>query len=178
MSATSTATTWQIDPSHSELSFRIRHLVGRVRGTFERWTGTVVADPASLAGGRATVAVEAASINTQNADRDAHLRTGDFFLAEQHPQLTFASRALSVQGDAITLEGDLTIRGITKPVTFTGSYLGHTVDPWGNERIGFEVTGKVNRKEFGVSWNQALDRGGVMLGDDVEISIALEAVKQ
>lgn len=170
--------TWQIDAVHSELSFRIRHLVGKVRGTFQQWSGTITADPAALDKGSVSVTIKSASVFTDNPDRDKHLKSPDFFSVEQFPELTFVSKSVSVKGDKVTLSGDLTIRGTTKPVTLTGTYNGITKDPWGKERIGFDVGTTINRKDFGLMWNKALDQGGVMLGDDVQIGITLEAVKQ
>jgi polyisoprenoid-binding protein YceI len=168
---------WQIDASHSELSFRIRHLVSRVRGGFNTWSGTIVADPASLAGGSVSVDIQAASIDTNNERRDTHLRSGDFFDAENHPTITFRSTRVVARGRELTVHGNLTIRGVTKPVVLEGRMLevGGTA---GRRRIGFEAEGTINRMDYGVAWNRAAEGGGVVLGDEVTISIAIEAVEQ
>jgi polyisoprenoid-binding protein YceI len=169
--------TYQIDPVHSELSFRIRHLMGRVFGTFTDWEGTVTVDPADLSTLRADVTVRTASIHTLNDQRDAHLRTPDFFAADEFPTMTFRSTRAVVAGDEVALHGDLTIRGTTKPVVLTGRYRGAGVDPWGGQRIAFEATTTIDRQDFGVSFNQVVEGVG-MIGDEVEISIAIEAVRQ
>jgi len=170
--------TYQIDPVHSELSFRVRHLIGRVAGTFNEWSGTLVLDPADLAGGRVDVTVQTASINTLNADRDAHLRTPDFFATDSFPTMTFRSQRVEVNGDQLKVHGDLTLRGVTKPVVLSGRYLGRIgQDPWGKERVAFLASTTLNRHDFGVSFNQPAE-GMSMIGDEVDIEIAIEAVKQ
>ena len=169
--------TYEIDPVHSELTFRIRHLTGRVFGTFNEWGGTVTTNPADLSQTHVNVTVQTASINTLNEQRDAHLRTDDFFDVENHPTMTFTSNRVVVNGNSIALEGDLTIRGTTKPVVLMGEYLGQGPDPWGGERIAFVASTKIDRQDFGVHFNQMVEGVG-MIGDEVEISIAIEAVKQ
>lgn len=169
---------WQIDRTHSELTFRIRHLVSRVRGSFDDWQGTLVADPANLAGGAVEVAIRTASINTANERRDNHLRSADFFDAENHPQITFRSTRVEVRGPSIRVHGDLTIRGTTRPVVLEGQYLGITRDAQGRERMGFEAETRINRHDFGVSWNNVAEGGGLVLGDEVTISIAIAAVRR
>lgn len=172
------AATYVIDPVHSELSFRIRHLVGRVAGTFTEWGGTVVVDPADLAGGSVEVTVQTASISTLNADRDAHLRTPDFFAADSFPTMTFRSSRVEVDGDRLKVHGDLTLRGKTKPVVLDGRYTGRIAkDPWGGERIAFVASTTIDRQDFGVSFNQTVEEMSV-IGDEVEIEIAIEAVRQ
>ncbi len=170
--------TYEIDPVHSELSFRVRHLVGRVAGTFNDWGGTVVLDPADLSGGKVEVTVQTASINTLNPDRDAHLRTPDFFAVESFPTMAFRSSRVEVVGTQVKVYGDLTLRGVTKPVVLDGVYLGRIEqDPWGAERVAFQAKTKINRQDYGVSFNQALEKM-TMIGDEVEIEIAIEAVRQ
>jgi polyisoprenoid-binding protein YceI len=170
--------TYQIDPVHSELTFRVRHLIGRVAGTFNEWSGTLQLDPNDLQGGKVDVTVQTASINTLNGDRDAHLRTPDFFAVDSFPTMTFRSNRVEVNGDRLKVHGDLTLRGITKPVVLDGRYLGRLEkDPWGAERVAFLATTTINRQDFGVSFNQALETM-TMIGDQVEIEIAIEAVKQ
>lgn len=170
--------TYRIDPVHSELSFRIRHLVGRVTGTFTEWGGELQADPATLAGGSVKVTVQTKSIHTLNVDRDAHLRTPDFFAADSFPVMTFSSRRVEMVGNNVEVFGDLTLRGRTHPVVLRGIYRGRVIkDPWGAERIAFEATTTINRQDFGVSFNQLIEEMSV-IGDDVDLAIAIEAVRQ
>lgn len=172
------APTWQIDATHSELSFRIRHYVTRVRGTFASWNGSIVADPQSLDKGAVQVTIDSKSIDTNNERRDNHLRSNEFFATDSFPTLSFKSGKVEVKGEAIKVWGDLTIRGITKPVMLEGAYNGIAKDAQGKDRIGFEASTKINRLDHKVTWNRALEGGGVMLGDEVEINIQIEAVKQ
>ncbi len=174
---TSAVSNWKIDAAHSELTFRIRHLVTRVRGTFDQWGGTITADPRNLSGGAVQVSINTASIDTDNTRRDEHLRGGDFFDAANHPAITFQSRNVRVQGKKIRVAGDLTIRGVTKPVVLQGEYLGTTRDASGKQRLGFEAETTINRHDFGVSWNRAVETGA-MLGDDVTITLVVAAVEQ
>jgi polyisoprenoid-binding protein YceI len=168
---------WQIDASHSELTFRIRHLVSRVRGQFNTWSGTIVADPASLAGGSVSVDIQTASIDTNQERRDTHLRSADFFDAENHPTITFRSTRVVANGRSISVHGNLTIRGVTKPVVLEGEML-DVGGAAGRRRIGFEAQTTINRMDYGVSWNRGAEGGGVVLGDEVTINIAIEAVEQ
>jgi polyisoprenoid-binding protein YceI len=168
---------WQIDQSHSELSFRIRHLVSRVSGQFNTWSGTITADPASLAGGSVSVDIQTASIDTNHERRDTHLRSADFFDAQNHPTITFRSTRVVAQGRELQVHGNLTIRGITKPVVLEGRML-EVGGAAGRRRIGFEAETRINRMDYGVSWNRAAEGGGLTLGDEVTISIAIEAVEQ
>ena len=172
------ASTWAIDPVHSELTFRIRHYVTKVRGTFGKWGGTIVADPKGLAGGTVEVSIDAKSIDTNMEMRDNHLRSNDFFATDSFPTLTFKSTRVEVAGSAVRVFGNLTIRGITRPVVLAGEYGGASKGTDGKERIGFEASTKVNRMDYHVAWNRAIEGGGVMLGDEVEINITVEAVKQ
>ncbi|HEX8453536.1 MAG TPA: YceI family protein [Longimicrobium sp.] len=169
--------TWRIDQAHSDISFRIRHLVSRVRGTFNDWSGTIVADPRNLAGGSVQVEIKTASIDTNNERRDTHLRSGDFFDAEKHPTIIFRSTRVQTRGRQITVTGNLTMRGITRPVVLRGE-LTPPAGAAGKRRIGFEASTTVNRQDFQVAWNRAAEGGGVVLGDEVEISITVEAVEQ
>ena len=169
--------TWRIDATHSELSFRIRHLVSRVRGQFNTWSGTITADPASLAGGSVSVDIQTASIDTNNERRDTHLRSADFFDAENHPTITFRSTRVVMSDDELQVHGNLTIRGVTKAVVLEGRTLGVT-GAAGQRRIGFEAETRINRMDYGVSWNRAAEAGGAVLGDEVTISITLAAVEQ
>jgi polyisoprenoid-binding protein YceI len=167
---------WRIDATHSELSFRIRHLVSRVRGTFGEWSGHLVADPANLAGGSVEVDIATASIDTRHERRDAHLRSDDFFDAANHPNITFRSRRVEADGDDLRVHGDLTIRGVTRPVVLEGRLLEVAGEP-GRRRMALEATTTIDRMDYGVSWNRAAEIGGVVLGDEVQISILVAAVE-
>ena len=168
---------YQIDVSHSELSFRIRHLLGRVNGGFGEWGGTILIDSVTPANSRVDVAIKSATIDTRNAQRDGHLKSADFFAADSFPEITFKSRNVNKQGNKLRILGDLTIRGKTKPVVLVGEYGGAFKDPWGKMRTAFTASTTINRHDFGVSWNKAVETGS-MLGDEVTIDIALEAVQQ
>ena len=168
---------YQIDATHSELSFRIRHLLGRVSGGFGEWGGTIAIDTVNPANSKVDVTIKTATIDTRNAQRDAHLRSADFFAADSFPTITFKSRKVALQGSRLTVLGDLTIRGRTKPVTLAGEYAGTFKDAMGGARTAFTATTTIDRNDFGVAWNKAVETGA-MLGDDVTIEIAIEAVKQ
>jgi polyisoprenoid-binding protein YceI len=167
---------WTVDPAHSEVSFRVRHLTGRVRGNFRDYTASLSADPAQLTSGTVTVDVKTASVNTENEKRDGHLRSPDFFDVEQFPSMTFRSTRVEANGKEVAITGDLTIKGVTKPVVLKGTYNGKVVDPWGKERLGFEVSGTIDRRDFGLTWNKLVE-GSSLVGDEVTIDIAIEAVK-
>jgi polyisoprenoid-binding protein YceI len=167
---------WRIDANHSDITFRIRHLVTRVSGTFDRWAADLRADPGDWTGGSVSVTIETASINTRQERRDNHLRTDDFFDAANHPQITFTSRRVTADGDRLRIEGDLTIRGVTKPVVLDAELIALTAGADGSRRVGFHATTRVNRHDFGVSWNRAAEGGGLVLADDVDIEINLAAV--
>jgi polyisoprenoid-binding protein YceI len=170
--------TWTIDTVHSEVSFRIRHLVSKVPGTFASWRGTIVADPADLKDASVDVRITTASITTRNERRDAHLRSPDFFAADSFPEISFKSKAVEVSGSSIRITGDLTMRGVTKPVVLTGEYGGTSGPPEPRkQRIGFSVSTKINRLDYGVKYNRAVEGGGMLLGDDVDITINIEAVR-
>lgn len=170
-------TSYQIDATHSELSFRIRHLLGRVNGGFGEWGGTILIDSVTPANSKVDVAIKSATIDTKNAQRDGHLKSPDFFAADSFPEITFKSRSVNKQGNKLRILGDLTIRGRTKPVVLLGEYGGAFKDPWGKQRVAFTAATTVNRHDFGVSWNKAVESGS-MLGDEVTIDIAIEAVQQ
>lgn len=171
-----TVNTWIIDKNHSELTFRVRHMVSHVRGTFTEWEGAIEADPADLSNGSVAVSILVASVDTQHERRDSDLRSPRFFDAEQFPTMTFSSTAVEVEGSAIRVTGDLTIRDSTHSVVLEGTYLGSQTDR-DRTRIGFDVTTTINRHEFGVSFNRVLEGGGIWVGDDVEISIAIAAIR-
>ncbi len=174
---TTTPTTWAIDKTHSELTFRVRHLVSRVRGTFTDWDGTLTAEPNQWNGGSVVVNVRTASIQTNNDRRDTHLRSGDFFDVEKFPAMTFRSTKVEVTGNEVTLTGELTIKDVTKTVVLKGDFLGMTAGQGGRDRIGFEVSTTVNRLDYGLTWNRAAEGGGVVLGDEVAIDVVIAAVK-
>ena len=170
--------TWKIDATHSELLFRIRHLVSKVTGTFTDWDGTITGDPTDWKTGSVVVNIRTASISTNNQRRDTHLRSADFFDAANYPEMTFKSTSVVVNGESVTLNGDLTLRGVTKPIVLTGTFNGVLPSSDGRDKVGFEVTTKINRLDFGVSWNRAVEGGGALLGDEVTIQVTIEAVKQ
>lgn len=163
--------TWTVDHDHTEIGFSVRHLaISKVKGVFESFDATVIAAENPL-DSSVTVTVDMASINTKNADRDAHLRTNDFFAIDEYPTLTFVSTGLRIEGDALLLDGDLTLRGVTKPVTLTGEFGGIATDPYGTVKAAASGSTVISRSEFGVNWNAALETGGFLLGDDVTITI-------
>jgi polyisoprenoid-binding protein YceI len=171
---------WEIDSSHSGIHFSVRHMVvAKVRGQFARWSGTVLAEDGDLARAKANVVIDASSIETGVADRDAHLKSPDFFDVANFPEITFTSNGVEKQSDeALRVTGDLTIRGVTREVVLEVEYAGRTKDPWGNDRAGFTAKTAIDRKDFGLTWNQVLEAGGVMVGDRITIEIEVEAVKQ
>ena len=177
MSATATAVkTFAIDKTHSEAIFQVRHLVTKVRGRFTDLAGSIAFDEASPVNSTVTFTIQAASIDTGTPDRDAHLRSQDFFHVEQYPAITFASTAIAARGgDQYDVTGDLTMRGVTKRITLPVTFLGKAKDPWGNEKIGFETETTINRKDFGLTWNAALETGGFLVGDEVKISVSIQA---
>lgn len=175
--APATTRTYAIDKAHSEVGFQVRHLVSRVRGRFSDFEGTIDYDAADPTRSAVHVTIRAASIDTNEASRDTHLRSTDFFAAEEHPTLAFVSTAIRRTGeDTFDVEGRLTIRGITKPVTLHATALGTAKDPWGNDKVGFEAEGTLNRKEYGLLWNAALETGGFLVGDEVKVSLSIQAV--
>ena len=172
-----TTTTYIIDKAHSEVTFQVRHLLSKVRGRFSDFKGTIEYDEENPERSLVNVDVHAASIDTSERDRDAHLRSADFFDAEKIPALTFRSTGIQRNGDGtFALAGDLTIHGVTRSVSFEASLLGKAKDPWGNERLAFEAETTINRKDFGLTWNAALETGGFLVGDEVTISVSVQAV--
>ncbi len=171
--------TWDIDVGHSAIHFWVRHMViSKVHGRFARWSGAVQLDEQDLSRSSVSVRVDAASIDTQVADRDAHLRSADFLDVARFPDLTFASTRVERSGSALRITGDLTLHGVTREVVLEAEFAGTGKDPWGNERAGFSARTSLDRREFGLAWNAALETGGLLVGEKVEISIELEAVKQ
>ena len=173
------ADTYAIDKGHSEAAFTIKHLVSKVSGRFNDFGGNVSLDPANPAQSSVEFTIKTASINTDNADRDKHLKSPDFFDVEKNPEITFKSSKVTAAGkDKFNVDGALTMRGVTKQVTLPVEFQGFVKDPWGNEKAGFAVETTLNRKDYGLVWNKALDQGGYLLGDDVKIVINLEAAKK
>lgn len=170
--------TWVIDPTHTEVGFSVRHLaISKVRGKFESFSGTFVTAENPL-DSSVHASVEVASINTNQADRDGHLRTGDFFAAEEFPEFTFASTGVRENGDGFLVDGNLTLRGVTKPVTFDFEFGGFGADAYGNYKAGFSAKTVVKRNDFGIAWNAPLETGGVLLGNDVTITLEVQAALQ
>jgi len=173
-----TAGTWTIDPSHTEVGFSVRHLMGKVRGKFEEFEGTIVtsADPDTSS---ATATIQLASINTGTADRDNHLRSSDFFSVEEHPVMAFASTGVKQTGDdSYVILGDLTIKGVTRTTELDVDFLGEGGDPWGGTRIGLEATTQISRKDYGIDFNIPVQGDKVMIGDKITVTVGAEAVLQ
>ena len=168
-----------LDPTHTTLSFVTRHaMVTKVRGSFEKFEGSAVVDAANPAASSLDVKIETASVDTRNADRDAHLRSGDFFDAEQFPYITFKGTDFAVKGDVVEVTGDMTIKDVTRSVTFPLEYQGEAKDPFGNTRVGFEGSVQVLRSDFGLTWNAALETGGVLVSDKVTLELEISAIVQ
>jgi polyisoprenoid-binding protein YceI len=171
--------TYTLDPAHSRIGFVARHaMVTKVRGAFNEFTGTAVLDGANPADSRVEVTIEAASIDTRNAQRDEHLRGNDFLAMQEYPKITFTSTGVR-QAAETTFEvtGDLTIKGVTKSITIPFTFEGAATDPFGNQRVGFEGSVTINRKDYGVTWNAALEGGGVLVSDKVTLEFEISAVK-
>lgn len=174
------ATKWNIDNSHSEIHFKVKHLmVSWVTGSFKQFNATVETSNEDISTAKLHFTADINSISTNNEQRDAHLKTGDFFEAEKYPQLIFESDKLEkIDEENYKVYGTLTMRGVSKKIILNAEYGGKTQDPWGNTRIGFSVSGKINRKDFGVSFSMISETGGILLGEDVTISANAEFVKQ
>lgn len=175
-----TTRTWLIDPTHSAVTFTVRHMVvAKVRGTFRAWRGDVRLDPADLTRSDIRVAIDVSSIDTGVGDRDTHLRSADFFDVERFPEMTFQSKRIEAAAkDRYRVLGDLTIRDVTREVTLDVELGGEAKDPWGNRRLGFSARASIDRRDFGLVWNQVLETGGVLVGDRVDIDVDLEAVEK
>ena len=171
-------TTWALDPVHSSVEFAVRHLmITTVKGRFAGVQGTVVLDDATPSGSSAEITIQGSSIDTREPQRDAHLRSADFFDVEKFPTLTFRSTSVrDWQDEGFTLVGDLTIHGVTREVALDVTNEGRTKDPWGGERAGFTATTKIKRSEFGLTWNQLLETGGLAVSDEVKISLDIQLV--
>ena len=170
---------WQIDPAHTHVQFSVRHMmITKVRGEFEKFSGSVNLDETEPTNTTVNVDVETASVNTRDGQRDNHLRSADFFNSEEFPTMSFRSKRVERTGEMTAkLIGDLTIRDVTKEVALNVEYFGILKNPWGMQVAGFSATTRINRKDFGLVWNVALETGGMLVGEDVDISIEVELVK-
>jgi polyisoprenoid-binding protein YceI len=169
---------YEFDKSHTTVGFQVRHIVTNVGGKFQDFAGTIQVDKAKPESSSVEFTIQAASINTNEPKRDEHLKSPDFFDVANHPTITFRSTSVKPAGkDVYEVTGDLTMRGVTKRVTLPVTFLGEGKDPWGNEKIGFELSTVVNRKDYGINWNKTLDAGGVLVADEVRIQISVEANK-
>jgi polyisoprenoid-binding protein YceI len=179
LDAVKAAQTYAIDKMHSEVAFQVRHLLTKVRGRFTEFAGTVLLDQDHPEQSSASLTIDASSVDTGTPDRDTHLRSDDFFAVGTHPAITFtSSRVVKTGDDTYDVGGTLTIRGITKEITLPVTYLGTAKDPWGNVRAGFETSITLNRKDFGLTWNASLETGGVLVGDEVRITLSIQAIAQ
>ena len=171
---------WQIDPSHTTIEFSVKHMMfTTVRGQFKTFEGTLSIDPNNPAASRVEGSIDVASINTGEAQRDAHLRSGDFFDVEKYPQMSFrSSRIESLGGNQYKVYGQMTIKDVTREVVFDVTDVGQGQDPWGNQRRGISAETKLNRKDFGLTWNVALETGGWLVGDEIKVSVDLQLVGQ
>ncbi len=181
MTSTATAVrsgTWTLDPTHTEIGFTVRHIMSKVRGKFETFEGSVVTAD-EVTDSRVDVSVDLSSINTGTVDRDNHLRSSDFFEVEKNPTMTFTSTGVVEKAPGeLVVQGDLTIKGVSKPLELSVEVLGEGGDPWGGTRVGFEATGQISRKEFGIDFNVPLEGDKVMIGDKISIIVNAEAVLQ
>ena len=169
---------YTVDTSHTTIGFVARHaMVTKVRGAFNEFEGTGYFDAENPAATKLSLTIKAASIDTRNADRDAHLRSNDFFDMETYPEISFTSSSVEADGDNFTLTGDLTIKDVTKPVSIDFEFTGAATDPFGNHRIGFEGSTTVNRKDWGVNWNAALEAGGVLVSEKVTLTFDVSAIR-
>ncbi len=174
-----TKTKWALDTAHSSVDFSVRHMmIANVKGTFTSFNATIEADPADLTTANIEFSVDTASVDTRNKDRDGHLVSADFFDSANYPAMTFKAVAIEKTDDGeYNLIGNLTLRGVTKQETFAVTFEGQGKDPWGNEKAGFSVTGTLNRSDYGLVWNAALETGGVLVGDKVKVNLQIQAAK-
>jgi polyisoprenoid-binding protein YceI len=177
--ATSTITKWNLDPAHSEITFKVKHMmITNVSGSLEKFSVDVQSEGDDFTKSKITFTGDINSINTGNPDRDNHLKSADFFNAQLNPEIKFVSQRVERKGDKeFLLSGDLTIAGVTKPVKFDVEFGGFGKDPWGNQKAGFTVSGKIKRTDFGLNWNAALETGGVLVGEEVKVFGEIQLIK-
>lgn len=170
--------TWNLDKAHSELEFKVKHMmISNVKGQFQDFNVTVDTQSADLTEAQVTVEIKTSSITTKNEPRDQHLKSEEFFNSSTYPDITFTSKEITkVDDDEFKLQGDLTIKGVTKPAVFTAEFGGLAKDPWGNKKAGYTVSGKINRQDFGLTWNAALETGGVMVSEEVRFHADVQFV--
>lgn len=180
MSTTETRTVWAIDPTHSELLFKVKHLmITNVKGEFRSFSASLESVGTDFSKAKVSATIDADSIFTNNTDRDNHLKSADFFDVENHKELTFEGTSFTkLDEDNYQLKGNLTIKGVSKEITLDVEFGGIAKDPWGNEKAGFSLSGKINRKDWGLNWNAALEAGGVMVSDEVRLNGEVQFVKQ
>lgn len=171
---------WALDPAHSEILFKVKHLViSTVSGSFGEFSGSATTPEDTFEGGDISITIKAASINTNNGQRDGHLRSEEFFDADNHPEITIKTTSIEqVSGDDYTIKADFTMKGVTKQVTFKGEYGGTATDGYGNKKVGLEVTGKINRTDFGLNWNAVIEGGGLTVSEDVKLVGNLQFTEQ
>jgi len=175
---TATKTTWGIDPTHTEVQFKVKHLViATVTGFFKKFTGHVESESEDFNGSHVTFSLDVNSIDTNQPDRDGHLKSPDFFAAEQYPTIDFKGLLTKVKGNDYSLDGLLTMRGTTKAIVLNVEFGGTVVDPWGNTKAGFEISGKINRKDFGLNWNALTEAGGMVVSEEVKLHINAEITR-
>lgn len=171
-------TKWTIDSTHSEIGFKVKHMMfTNVSGKFDSYEATITTDEDNFENASIEFSAGINSINTNNTDRDNHLKSGDFFDVENHPKLTFKATSFTKDGDDYELVGDLSLRGVTKSVKLATEFSGLMKDPWGNTKAGLNISGKINRKDWGLNWNSALEAGGVLVGEEVRLNIELQLIK-
>ncbi|WP_075982732.1 YceI family protein [Bacillus massilinigeriensis] len=174
-----TKTKWAVDPAHSSVDFSIKHMmIANVKGSFKQFDATIDADPTDLTTATIQFSVDLASVDTRNEDRDNHLRSGDFFDVENNPKMTFTATNITRKDeDEYEVTGDLNLHGVTKQETFAVTFEGQGLDPWGNQKVGFSAVGAIKRSDYNLTWNAALETGGVLVGDKVKIDIQIQAAK-
>ena len=171
-------TNWAIDPTHSEIGFKVKHMMfTNVSGTFAAYDATITTEDDNFENANFEFSANIDSISTNNLDRDNHLKSGDFFDADNFPKLTFKASSFTKDGDDYEITGDLSIKEVTKPVKFPVEFSGLMKDPWGNTKAGLNIYGKINRKDWGLNWNSALETGGVLVGEEVKLNIELQLIK-
>lgn len=172
-------TKWAIDPTHSEVGFKVKHMMfTNVSGKFTTYDAEITTEDSDFTKSNINFSADIASIDTNNADRDNHLKSADFFDADNNPKLTFVSSSLVKSGDDYELTGELSLHGITKTVKLEAEVSGELKDPWGNTKVALNINGKINRKDWGLTWNSALETGGVLVSDEVKLNIELQLLKQ